>query len=60
MTLHVYGSIDERSLWEVKKKRKVEQVTSCLWVSELCDSESNSSSAGQLSTCDFGITALLN
>lgn len=59
MTLHVYGSIDEKSLWEVKK-RKAEKVTSCLWVSELCDSESKSSSAGQLSTCDFGITALLN
>lgn len=37
-----------------------EWVTSCLWVSELCDSESNSPSAGQVSTCDFGIRALLD
>lgn len=33
---------------------------SCLWVSELCDSEANSSMAGQDSTCDFDIRAGLN
>lgn len=42
------------------KKKTAEEVTSCLWVSELCDSESNSPAAGQVSTCDFDIAAVLN
>lgn len=37
--------------------KKAAQVTSCLWVSEVCDSESNSPSAGHISTWDFDIKA---
>lgn len=36
------------------------RVMSCLRVSELCDSEANSSMAGQDSTCDFDIRAGLS
>lgn len=42
------------------KKTRAAWVMSCLWASELCDSEANSPSAGRISTCDFDIRPVLN